>query len=123
MPRLVADLPDALVGAAPGAHRQIGDLAEELGVVDAQRSAGTAEEVPRLEQLTERVELQLPRRAVADPHRRRAAVAGQVVELEFGQEPLAGDSVHDLQVVGSTRAGPLQPALEGGRFGEVAEQG
>src|SRR5581483_10009207 len=78
VPRLVADLPDALVGAAPRPHREVGDLAEELGVVDAQLPAGPAEQVPGVEQLAERVELQLPRRAVADPHRGRAAVAGQV---------------------------------------------
>ena len=122
MPRLVADLPDALVGAAPRAHRHVSDLAEEVRVADAQRAAGPAEEIPRLHQLTERVELQLPGGAVSDPHRRRPAVAGQVIELELREQPLAGDPVHDLQILRSSGRGPLQPALEGLGLGEVPEQ-
>ena len=49
------------------------------------------------------VELELPGGGVADPHRLRALVAREPVELELGQPPLAGQAVHDLEVA---RAGP-----------------
>ncbi len=66
------------------------------------------------------VELELPRGGVADPHRFRAFVARQPVELELGEAARAGDAVHDLRVGRIARHGPQQPVAEGARLVDVA---
>ena len=57
--------------------------------------------VEGVEHLAEHVELELLVGAVADPHRARALVAREPVELELGQPVLATRAVHDLGLVGS----------------------
>ena len=52
----------------------------------------------RVEQHPPHVVLVLVERAVADAHRPRVAVAGEVVERVLGEVGLAADAVHDLQV-------------------------
>ena len=54
-------------------------------------------EVDRVHELAVDVELELPGRGVADPHRRRAPVAVQVAQLPLGQLGAPVDAVHDLQ--------------------------
>ena len=54
-------------------------------------------QVDRVHQLAVDVQLELPVGGVADPHRPRAAVAVQVVELLLGQVGPAVDAVHELQ--------------------------
>ncbi len=54
-------------------------------------------QVDRVEQRAPDVVLLLVVGAVADPHRPRALVAGQVVEALLGEPGLAVDPVHDLQ--------------------------
>ena len=51
----------------------------------------------------EDVELQLAVRGIADAHRRGIFIAGQPGRRPFGQPPLAGDTVHDLQLIGTAR--------------------
>ena len=52
----------------------------------------------RVEEHPPHVVLVLVERAVADAHRPRVAVAGEVVERVLGEVGLAADAVHDLQV-------------------------
>jgi len=75
VPGRVADLPDALIGSTPFPHRQVSHLPEKLGVVHGQLASGAAKQVPGLEQLTQRVELELARGRVPDPNRSGVAVA------------------------------------------------
>ena len=57
----------------------------------------------------EHVELQLGMRGIADAHRRRSLITRQPVDNPFGQPALAGDAVHDLQLVGAAGNGAQQP--------------
>src|SRR5207244_2765404 len=61
------------------------------------RRAVLVVEVDAVDQLAVDVELELCRRPVADPHRRRARVALEVVEGLLGQLLAAVDAVHDLE--------------------------
>ncbi len=123
MARRIADLPDALIGSPPFAHGQVGHPTEEAGVVHRELAAGPTEEIAGLEQLAQRVELDLPGRAVADPHRCGVPMPPEVAEGELGEQPLPGHPVHDLEVFGSPGTGSFQPALEGGGLAEIAEEG
>ena len=66
------------------------------------------------------VELELLGRGVADADRPRALVAGQLVELELGQAPLAADPVHDLDRRRVAGADAQQEVAEGQRLVGVA---
>ena len=95
--RLAARLPDPLVGLAPDARRALG-----LGLDDRPQPPRQPLAAPRVQQ--DRVQhravdvvLALVERAVADPHRPRAGVAGEVVARGLGQVAPAVDPVHDLQ--------------------------
>ena len=57
------------------------------------------------------VELELAVRVVADPHRPRAGVAGQVRQLPLGQPRLAEDVVEHLQL-GPGQARRVQHPVE-----------
>ena len=73
--------------------------------------------------LAEHVALALADGGVADPHRPRAGVPGEVVEGVLGQAPGAVDGVHDLEVVGVAGHRPQQPVLpELGLVGEARGQ-
>ena len=123
MTRRISDLPDALIGSPPVAHGQVGHPTEEARIVDRELATGPSEEVARLEQLSQRVELELPRRAVADPHRCGVPVPTEVAQGELGEKPLPGHPVHDLEVLGPAGTGSFQPALEGGGLTEIAQEG
>src|SRR5213078_4850964 len=106
---LAADLPDALVGLAPLLEHDAADPGEEVPEDLVDLAAVAAVEPRSVEQLAERVELELLRRAVADPHGARATVALEPVQLHLGQQPLAADPVHDLQLARPARRRPSQP--------------
>ena len=82
-------------------------------VLLAQVDAAPARLVQRVHHLAEHVELQLAVRGVADPHRPRRLVAGQPGDLAFGEPPLAGQAVHDLQLRRRAGGGPQQPVAPG----------
>jgi hypothetical protein len=79
VPGLAADLPDPLVGLAPLLEDDAADAGEEVPEDLVDRAVVAAVEPGRVDQLAERVELELLRRAVADPDGTRAAVALDVV--------------------------------------------
>ena len=63
--------------------------------------------VDRVEEHAPHVVLVLVPGAVADPHRTRSPVAGQVVEGPLGQVPLTADAVHDLELEASFGSPPV----------------
>src|SRR5580692_12446365 len=80
-------------------------------------------EVHRVHDLAVDVNLELARRAVADPDRPRAVVALEVVERLLADAVAAVDGVHDRDVaLGRGRLAPLlQPVHEAGRLLEETE--
>src|SRR5581483_3974343 len=72
------------------------------------------------------VERELAMGVVADAHRRRAAITGEVIERELGQAVAAVDAVDDLWRAAagtSLAAARLEPAHEGARLvGEADAQ-
>src|SRR5690606_31605708 len=112
MARLVADLPDALIGELPALAHDLDEAEQELPVALVERTARLAVEICRFEELAIGIELHLLDRAVADANRCRPTVAGKVKQLALGQRTLAGDAVHDLEILRPPRAGALEPELE-----------
>ncbi len=107
MLRRAAGLPDPLVGLLPDARRALGLRLHDRPEAGRQALGLPRVEQDRVEHGAEDVVLALVVRAVADPHRLRARVAGEVVERRLGQLPPAVDPVHDLQraVVGRLDVG------------------
>ena len=62
-----------------------------------ERAPELVEEVHRVDELAVDVQLELVGSGIADPHRRRASVAFEVVEDLLGQVGPTVDPVHDLQ--------------------------
>ncbi len=92
-----ARLPDALVDLVPVLAQPVDDPPHVRPGLVEDRPAVLVEQVDRVDQLAVDVELALVGRAVADPHRRRVAIARQVRELLLGQLRAPVDPVHDLQ--------------------------
>ena len=97
MLRLAAGLPDALVGLAPDLRRALGLRLDDRPEPPRQPLRVARVEQDRVEHRAEDVVLALVEGAVADPHRPRAGVAGEVVARRLGQVAAAVDPVHDLQ--------------------------
>ena len=78
---------------------------EKLDLRIPSRFIGGQSAAPRLmvhvHDLAEHVELELGMRGIADTHRRRSLIARQPIDDPFGQPTLAGDAVHDLQLLGA----------------------
>ena len=100
LPRRAAHLPDAFVGLAPDLLQMVEERELRLPAGFVGRQAAAARLVMNVHDLAEDVELQLAMSGVADAHRRRILVTGQPGRGPFGQPPLAGDAVHDLQLTG-----------------------
>ncbi len=95
--RLAARLPDALVGLAPHRLGALGLRLDERPQAPRQPLAAPRVQQHRVERGAEHVVLALVERAVADPDRVRARVAGELLEEGLGQISAAVDPVHDLQ--------------------------
>ncbi len=120
--RRPAHLPQPLVRLAPVGADRVRQAAHELPVRRGDPPADLRVEPDRLEHLAVDVELPLLHRAVADPHRARAPVAGEVGELDLGEHPLAADPVEDLEVLGPPRARAPEPVAERVRLVAEAER-
>ena len=118
---LVTHLPDPLIRETPRPSRHVGDAGQERSVLRTQVTSRLGEEVAGVEDLAVGVELDLTRRAVADPHRDGAAVTGELIEGHLGKMAGPRDPIHDLQVLGASRAGSFEPPLEGRGLREVPE--
>src|SRR5205807_9980045 len=121
MLRLAPDLPDPLIRLAPLLQDDATHPGEEVPQDLVDLTAVPAKEPGAVEQLAERVQLELVRRPVADPNRPRAPVALEPVELDLGQQPLAADAVHDLQLARPARGRAPQPFHVRVRLVRVAE--
>ena len=97
MLRLAARLPDSLVRLLPDLGRALRLRLDDRPEPPRQTLAVARVEQDRVERGAEDVVLALVERAVADPDRAGAGVAGQVVARRFGQVAAAVDPVHDLQ--------------------------
>ncbi len=63
----------------------------------------------RVEELAVDIELELRRGGVADPDRLRILVAGQPVELDFGQQAFPGNAIEDMRLLRVSGHRPQQP--------------
>ncbi len=95
--RLAARLPDPLVGLAPHARRALGLALDDRPQPPRQPLAAARVHQHRVEHGAEHVVLALVEGAVADPHRPRARVPGEVVARALREVAAPVDPVHDLQ--------------------------
>ena len=79
---------------------------------------GFARPVERVDGFAVHVELELPRRRVADPHGPAALVAGQMRQLELRQVAFAQRAVEDLEVRRVAADGAQQPVAPRARLVE-----
>jgi hypothetical protein len=99
VPRVAADLPDALIGLAPAVQGGFHEAGQALPHRRHDLAGFPAElDVQGVQDHAPHVVLALVPGPVADPDRARPAVPGQVVEGPLGQVPFAADAVHDLQL-------------------------
>ncbi len=94
---LAARLPDALVGLAPDLGRAFGLRLHDRPQPPRQPLAAAGVQQDRVQRRAEDVVLALVEGAVADPHRARAGVAGEIIARGLGQIAPPVDPVHDLQ--------------------------
>ena len=109
--RLATHLPDPLVRLVPAPGGDVDRLAQELPLRRIELRRAVVPGVDGVEEVPVDVELDLGGRAVADPHRPRAAPALEV-ELDLGQPTLAVGAVHDQQIVGVAGRGADEEAVE-----------
>ena len=100
---LAAGLPDALVGFAPHLGGAPGLRLHDRPQPPRQALAASRVQQDGVQDGAEHVVLALVERAVADPHRSGARVAGQVIAGGLRQVAPAVDPVHDLQRAGLGR--------------------
>ena len=92
-----AHLPDALVGLIPVLGEPVEDRAQLDPERVRERHAPALGEVDGVDDLAVDVQLELVRRAVADAHGPRVAVAGEVRELDLVEVAAPVERVHDLE--------------------------
>ena len=99
MPRLAAHLPDPAVGLTPVLERRVDLAREQLPEAVVQAIARARVEPDRVEEHPPDIVLPVAPGVVADPHRPRALVAGEVIERLLVELRAPVDAVHDLQVL------------------------
>src|SRR5207302_2817379 len=96
--RIASVFPDAGVGLLPALADDLGQAADETLHVAVERLAAAGCFLNRAEDLAVVVRLKLAMGIVADAHRTRAAVAGQMIEHLLRHTRLAENVVEHLQV-------------------------
>src|ERR1700750_437454 len=104
-----ANLPDSLVWLGPDALKMGEESDLQLPAGLARGPFGDPPLMERVHHLAEHVELALVVRIVADADGGRTLVTGQPWYHPLRQAPLAGDSVHDLDLFRITSNRPEQP--------------
>ena len=94
---LAAGLPDPLIGLAPDLRGALGLLLDDRPEPPRQPLAAAGVEQDRVERRPVDVVLALVEGAVADPHRMRPRVPGQLVARGLGEVAAPVDAVHDLE--------------------------
>ena len=111
MLRRAPDFPDAFVGLAPDFFQMLRKSLADLAAAWRGRQAALARLGHHIGQFAINIELQLLRRAIADAHRTRILVAGQMRQLDFVQPLVAHHAVHGLKLLGRAGDHPHQPML------------
>ncbi len=107
-------LPDAVVQFAPALLQRLEQHVLQAPGLCQRRQVGDAGRIQGVDELAIDVELALPGRTVAPAHGPAALVAGQPGDFQLRQPAIAGDAVHDLQLVGvpgHCAQQPLPPCL------------
>ena len=106
--------PDTLVWLLPDQFQML----DQLLLQRPRRSDGSQTErsplIHGVDELAVHIELELSGSCVADAHRRGTPVPGQPGHFPLDELSLAGDAIHDLQLVRASRHGapePLSPRL------------
>ena len=113
-------LPHPLIRSLPDGGKVLHERLLKAPRVEAARQAGAPALVKCVHDLTEHIELQLTVRGVADTHWFRALIARQPVDLPLAQHMLAGEPVHDLDLLGTPGGRSEQPVAPGRGLIEVA---
>ena len=113
-------LPQAFVGLPPCAFEEVEQRDVEMPALWVGRDTDASDVVQRVGDLAVHVGVELGAGGVADPHRGRAVVAGQVGELDLGEPTFAGHAVHDLQAGRCAGHGAQEPVPPGDRLAHVA---
>src|SRR5215467_3781065 len=120
MLRIAANLPDAMVRLTPTLFQ----VMQNRLLKRPARFGWSQGALPRLmqgiEQFTVDIDLNLPMRVVADPHRGRVLISRQPRNLEFGETALSGESIHDLHLAGTAGDGAKEPVPPIARLVEIA---
>src|SRR5882724_8491037 len=90
------DLPDSIVRLLPYRLKMRDERAFQRPARFFRGEAGLAGDIEGVQHLAVNVELNLPRRPVADAHGRRPFIARQPGYFEFRQSAFAGHAIHDL---------------------------
>ena len=109
VPPRPAHLPDALVRLPPEFLEKRDERPLELPGRRVWGNARLQRQVHRVHYLAVDIELELVDGGIPDPHGSGALVTGQPRQLEFGQPPFAGGTIHDLQVPRIAGHRPQQP--------------
>src|SRR5439155_18750066 len=117
--RVAAPFPDPAVRLVPLPRRALDDVLDERPHLVVGRFAPLVPAPREVQELAQRVELALPRRAVADAHRAEAPPALPPVELLLGHPPLSPDAVKDPPLIGIAACAALHEAAHG--VGRVRE--
>ena len=120
MPGGGADLPDAGVGITPVLTDEVGDAREVPAGAGVEGVALADIHEGRVEQLAVRVELHLAGRAVADPHRPRAAIALER-QRALGRVRAAVETIEHLQPRQRQSRRVHEPPEERRRLGVTAQ--
>ncbi len=107
------NFPQAIVRLVPDLLEMPQHAALQRPRLGGLRQAALPCEVQCIHDLAVHVELALPERRIADPHRAGTVVSGQPVGLPFEQMPFPVDAIHDLQIRGISRHGTHQPRAPG----------
>src|SRR5665811_13612 len=94
-------LPDALIRLLPGVLEMLDDRELKFPAGLLRREAAFPRLMQRIEQLAIDIELGLLVRGIADAHGRGLLVSWQPGKLDLVKPALAGDTVHDLHLLGA----------------------
>src|SRR5690606_15310606 len=109
MPRRAADFPDPVIGIAPFRRKLPEQDLLEVPDLRGGRQLELARDMEGVEQLAVDVDLELAAGGIADAHRSRTPVTGEPGQLDLGKAALAGEAVHDLELVRVPGGGAEQP--------------
>src|SRR6516225_4568727 len=106
---VAADLPDTLVGLAPDFLKVPEKFALHIPAGLGCGKPLAPRMMKRIHDFAKDVKLELPVGGIADADRARAFIARQPRHLPSGEAALAGNPVHDLELIGTAGYRAQQP--------------